>query len=543
MGDEYDILVKGATIFDGTGCSGFKRDIGIRDGLFADIGETRFDSKIIIEGEGLACAPGFIDMHSHNDMALLFDNRLESMIRQGVTTSVIGNCGFSLAPVNEERIDLMKKEIELFAPPSQDVNITWRTFKEYLESLENNKTSMNIVPLVGFGAVRIAAGPGYENRNPTSDELEGMKILTKEAMEAGAFGLSTGLIYAPQVYADTSEILELAKVVAQYHGLYFSHIRGEGATLIQAVKELIDIVKDSGCRGGQIAHHKVAGKLFWGASETTLRMIAEANEKGLMIACDQYPYNRGATSLITVLPPWAHEGGIDAILENLQDTKIRKQIENDIETGIEGWENIIKEAGWEGVFISSTKTEKWTGIEGHSLQAIATRRGYSNPFEMLVELLLDEKGEVGMTMQSMGEEDIHRIMRFPYTMVGTDGEGVSPTGVLGYGKPHPRFYGTYPRILGKYVREEGLLTLENAIWKMTGFPAKQLGLDDRGRIQAGMVADLVVFDPMTVVDRATFTDSHQFPEGIHEVFVNGTQVVSDGKQTDELPGVVLRHSM
>ncbi|MFX0053468.1 MAG: amidohydrolase family protein [Promethearchaeota archaeon] len=543
MGHEYDILVKSVTIFDGTGSSGFKGDIGIRDGLIADIGEIRIDSKIIIEGEGLACAPGFIDMHSHNDMALLFDNRLESMIRQGVTTSVIGNCGFSLAPVIEERIDLMKKEIELFAPPGQDVSITWRTFKEYLESLEYNKASMNIVPLVGFGAVRIAAGPGYENRSPTSDEVEGMKILVKEAMNAGAFGLSTGLIYAPQVYADTSEILELARVVAQYSGLYFSHIRGEGATLIQAVRELISIVAESGCRGGQIAHHKVAGKPFWGASEITLRMIAEANEKGLMIACDQYPYNRGATSLITVLPPWVHEGGIDAILENLQDTHIRKQIENDVETGIEGWENIIKEAGWEGIYISSTKTEKWAGIEGHSLQAIAVQRGYSNPFEMLVELLLDEKGEVGMTMESMGEEDIHRIMRSPYTMVGTDGEGVSPTGVLGYGKPHPRFYGTYPRILGKYAREEGLLTLESAIWKMTGFPAKQLGLSDRGKIQAGMVADLVVFDPKTVIDRATFTDSHQFPEGIHEVFVNGTLVVSDGKQTDELPGVVLRHSI
>jgi N-acyl-D-amino-acid deacylase len=542
MSNELDILIRNAAIFDGSGLSGFKGNVCIRDGLIVDAEETKADSKMTIEAKGLACAPGFIDMHSHNDMALPFDNRLESMIRQGVTTSVIGNCGFSLAPVNEERIDLMKKEIDLFAPPGQEVDITWRTFKEYLGSLVHNKTSMNIVPLVGFGAVRMAAGPGYENRKPTSDELEGMKILVKEAMDAGAFGLSTGLIYAPQVYAETSEILELAKVVAEYNGLYFSHIRGEGATLIQAVRELISIVEESGCRGGQIAHHKVAGKPFWGASETTLKMIAEANEKGLQIACDQYPYNRGATSLITVLPPWVHEGGIDAILENLRDTQIRKRIESDIEAGIEGWENMIKEAGWEGIYISSTKTEKWTGIEGHSLQTIAKQRGYSNPFELLVDLLLDEKGEVGMTMQSMGEEDIHRIMRSPHTMVGTDGEGVSPTGVLGYGKPHPRFYGTYPRILGKYVREEGLLTLENAIWKMTGFPAKQLGLDDRGRIQAGMVADLVLFNPKTVIDRATFTDSHLFPEGIHEVIVNGMQVVTDGKQTDELPGVVLHHS-
>jgi N-acyl-D-amino-acid deacylase len=543
MNKDHDILIKRATIFDGTGGSGFIGDIGIRDGLIVDVGETKTDSKIIIEGEGLACAPGFIDMHSHNDMALPFDNRLESMIRQGVTTSVIGNCGISLAPVNEERIDLIKKEIDLFAPPGQDIDITWRTFKEYLESLQNNRTSMNIVPLVGFGAIRIAAGPGYENRKPTLDELVGMKMLVKEAMEAGAFGLSTGLIYPPQVYAETSEIVELARIVAQYNGLYFSHIRGEGATLIEAVAELIRIVEESGCRGGQIAHHKVAGKPFWGASVTTLKMIAEANERGLMIACDQYPYNRGATTLVTVLPPWIHEGGIDAVLENLQDTQILKRIENDIETGIEGWENMIKEAGWEGIYISSTKTEKWAGIEGQSLQVIAEQRRYLNPFEMLIELLLDEKGEVGMTIQSMGEEDIRRIMVAPHTMVGTDGKGVSPTGVLGYGKPHPRFYGTYPRILGKYVREEGILTLENAVWKMTRFPAKQLGLGDRGKIREGMIADIVVFDPKTVIDRATFTDSHKFPRGIHEVIVNGMQVVADGKQTDELPGVILRHNM
>jgi N-acyl-D-amino-acid deacylase len=269
-------------------------------------------------------------------------------------------------------------------------------------------------------------------------------------------------------------------------------------------------------------------------------MIAEANERGLMIACDQYPYNRGATSLITVLPPWVHEGGIDAILDNLRNDSIRDRIRSDIETGIEGWENMIKEAGWDGIYVSSTKTEKWAGIEGHSLEAIAETRGYSGPFDMLVELLLDEKGEVGMTMESMGEEDIHRIMKSPHTMVGTDGEGVSPTGVLGYGKPHPRFYGVYPRILGRYVREKGLLSLEDAIWKMTGFPAKQLGLDDRGIVREGMIADIVLFNPETVIDKATFTDSHQFPEGIHEVIVNGTQVVADGRPTNELPGVVLR---
>ncbi|MHA2064513.1 MAG: N-acyl-D-amino-acid deacylase family protein [Candidatus Thorarchaeota archaeon] len=544
MGNEFDILIQNGSIIDGTGKSPFKGDIGIAQNGIIKIDERiSEDAAEIIDASGKTVSPGFIDMHSHNDMALPFDNRLVSMIRQGVTTSVIGNCGFSLAPVNEERIYLMKKEIDLFSPPGQDVEITWRTFKEYLETLEDSKTTMNIVPLVGFGAVRIAAGPAYENREPSSNEMNAMKLLVQEAMEAGAFGLSTGLIYAPQVYAETSEILELAKLVAQYDGLYFSHIRGEGETLIRAVKELIDIVEESGCSGGQIAHHKVAGRSFWGASRTTLQMIAEANERGLRIACDQYPYNRGATSLITVLPPWVHEGGIDAILKNLADESIQERIRSDVESGIEGWENMIKEAGWEGIYISSIKTEKWAGIESHSLAAITETRGFTDPFDMLFELLLDEKGEVGMTMESMGEDDIHRIMKSPHTIVGTDGEGVAPTGVLGYGKPHPRFYGTYPRILGKYVREEGLLSLEKAIWKMSGFPAKQLGLEDRGLIREGLSADLVLFNSKTVIDKATFNDPHQFPEGIDEVLVNGTRVVANGKQTDELPGVILRHKV
>jgi N-acyl-D-amino-acid deacylase len=543
MGNELGILIRNGSIIDGTGKPPFKGDVGITQQRITKITDKiSEDAAEIIDASRKIVCPGFIDMHSHNDMALPFGNRLESMIRQGVTTSVIGNCGFSLAPVNEDRIDMMKKEIDLFTPPGQDVEITWRTFEQYLDTLEDSKTAMNIVPLVGFGAVRIAMGPAYENRKPSSDEMAAMKRLVREAMEAGAFGLSTGLIYAPQVYAETSELIELAQVVAQYGGLYFSHIRGEGETLIRAVKELIDIVEKSGCRGGQIAHHKVAGRPFWGASKTTLKMIAEANERGLMIACDQYPYNRGATSLITVLPPWVHEGGIDAILENLKDHSTRERIREDIESGIEGWENIIKEAGWNGIYISSTKTEKWAGVEGLSLASITEMRDYADPADMLFELLLDEKGEVGMTMESMGDEDIHRIMRSPYTMVGTDGEGVAPTGVLGYGKPHPRFYGTYPRILGKYVREDGLLSLEEAIWKMSGFPTQQLGLDNRGRIHEGMIADIVVFNAETVIDKATFMDPHQFPEGILEVIVNGTRVVANGKQSDELPGVILRHS-
>ncbi|MFW9887920.1 MAG: amidohydrolase family protein [Candidatus Thorarchaeota archaeon] len=542
MVTEHDILIRNATIIDGTGGNRYKGDIGIREGIITSVGKRiKADSKLTINAKGLVCSPGFIDIHSHNDTSMLFDNRLQSMVHQGVTTSVIGNCGFSLAPITDDRIELMDQEIKTFLPPGQKLTPTWRTFEEYLAKLETIDLAMNIIALVGFGTVRIAGGPAYEDRPPNSEEMLSMRMLVEEAMQAGAFGMSTGLIYAPQIYAETEEILELAKVVAHYDGLYFSHIRGEGETLVDAVNEAVDIVERSGCRGGQIAHHKVAGRAFWGLSKKTLRIIAEANERGQQIACDQYPYNRGATSLITVLPPWAHEGGLEAALERLRDSATRLQIISDIESGLNGWENIINEASWDGVYISYVKTDKWAGIEGLSLSAIAESRGYEVPFDMLFDLLLDEKGEVSMTIESMGEEDIRRIMQSSYTMIGTDGSGVAPTGVMSSGKPHPRHYGTYPRILGKYVREEGVLSFEEAIWKMSGFPAKQLGLLDRGFIREGIAADIVVFDPETVIDKSTFLDPHHFPEGIHHVITNGVSVIRNRQQTEYLPGVILKH--
>jgi len=400
-----------------------------------------------------------------------------------------------------------------------------------------------MVPLVGFGTVRIAVGPAVENREPTKKELASMKASVAEAMESGAFGLSTGLFYAPQIFAKTNEIIELAKTVAEYNGLYASHIRGEGASVVQAVQELIHIVEESGCRRGQVSHHKVAGRPYWGTSKDTLKLIADANRRGLRITCDQYPYNRGMTSLISVLPPWVHEGGMESILDHLRDPDSQKQIQRDVNGGIEGWENIIKEVGWDGIYIASVRTDKWRAIQGMSLSQITVEYGYSDEFLLLYQLLLDEAGEISMTVESMGEEDIQRIMKDKHTMIGTDGWGLSPTGVFSYIKPHPRSYGTYPRILGKYVREEGLLTLEEAIWKMTGYPAQTLRLEDRGLIRDGFGADIVVFDSGTIQDRATFENPHQFPEGIRYVIVNGEIVVDDTMQLDVLSGRVLRNDV
>jgi N-acyl-D-amino-acid deacylase len=540
MTEEHDIIIKNGKIVDGTGAKRTSGDIAIDSGQISRITRKLDDNaKFIIKADGLIVCPGFIDMHSHSDTVLPFSNRLESTIHQGITTSVVGNCGISLAPVNEARIESIRKELDIFSPPGTSLDITWRSFGEYLEDLERRGVSSNIIPLVGYGAIRIAGGPDYEDRVPTTEEFDTMKEYAREAMQSGAFGMSTGLIYPPQVYASTEEIVEVATVIGEHGGLYFSHIRGEGETVVKAVQEVIDIVRASGCVGGQIAHHKVAGKAFWGLSKETLKLIADANEKGISVTCDQYPYNRGSTSLISLLPPWVHLGGVDELLKRIRDIENQKRIRQEIERNRD-WENIAEEAGWEKIFISSVKTEKWKEIEGLSISEIARALGYPDEFAVLFEMLIDEKAEVMMTMESMGQEDIERIMKSEFTMIGTDGAGVAPTGILSHGKPHPRHYGTYPRILGRYVREKGLLNLEEAIYKMTGFPAKRLNLPDRGVLKENNWADIVIFDPDTIIDNATFLDPHQFPTGIHTVIINGEVVVSEDEQHDVLPGRILK---
>jgi N-acyl-D-amino-acid deacylase len=299
-------------------------------------------------------------------------------------------------------------------------------------------------------------------------------------------------------------------------------------------------LQKSGCTGGHIAHHKVAGKSYWEKSSETLRLMQEANARGTSITCDQYPYNRGMTSLITLLPPWVHEGGLEKLIERLKNSDDRIHIKKDVQQGIEGWENWIKDAGFDSIYIASVKTEKWRDMEGKHLSEIARLKEKTDEWETLFDLLIDENGEVSMTVELMDEEDIRRIMTGRYTMIGTDAWGVNPSGILRHGKPHPRYYGTYPRILGKYVREEGVLTLENAIRKMTSFPAQRLGLMDRGLLKEGLWADVVIFNPETVIDKATYLDPHQFPEGILHVLVNGQIVVANGQQTGRLPGKVLR---
>ncbi len=539
----YDILIKNARIIDGTGNPWYKSDIGIHNSKIVRIGRNLDNADILINASGLIASPGFIDMHSHADMTIPFEPRQDSMIRQGITTAVIGNCGFSLAPINDETIHLIQKQVDIFIPAGASIDFKWRSFEEYLSSIEEINCVFNVVPLVGFGTIRIAGGPAFEDRGPTSEEYFSMKAYVEEAMKAGAIGLSTGLIYTPQIFAQTQEVIELAKIVGKYNGLYFSHIRNESSRVIEAIKELITIVEQSGCIGGQVGHHKVSGRINWGKSKDTLELISDAYSRSLNVTCDQYPYNRGMTSLVTLLPPWVHVGGVSKILEHLISEESKQKIKEDINKEllvVKGWENWFKNVGTSHIYISSVKSRKLKDIEGKNIAEITKIKNFEDDFETLFSLLLEEKAEVTMTIETMGDEDIERIMTNHLTMIGTDGWGVSSGGSFDYGKPHPRFYGTYPRILRKYVREKKLLSVEQAIRKMTSFPAQKLGLQDRGLLREGSWADIVIFDPQTIKDEATFDNPHQFPRGIHYVIVNGEITVNNEIFTNHLPGKVLR---
>ena len=537
---DYDIVIKNGKIIDGTGNPGFYADIGIFSGKIKKIGDIKNDVKALktIDVEGKVVCPGFIDIHSHSDYTIPFDPMVVSTIHQGITTLVVGMCGASLAPVNPDKKELFEKEFSLSAPPGEKYNVTWKTFSEYIDEMEKLGCSSNVVHVMGFGMIRLAT-MGYENRRPAKEDMEKMKGYIRNGMEAGAFGISTGLIYTPQVYADTEEVIEIAKEVAKYNGLYFSHIRNEGHKVIESIKEVINIVKQSGCKGGQIAHHKVSGKANWGLSKETLKLIEETNAAGISLTCDQYPYNRGATSLITLLPPWVHEGGMEKLVERLKDPKVKEKIKQDMYEGT-SYESFVKNIGWDCVYISSLETEKWSVYIGKSLAEITRELGSEDAFEILCEILIDEEAKGSMTVESMSEEDIKRIMTGKYTMVGTDGAAIPLTGPLSYGKPHPRYFGTFPRILGKYVREEKVMSLETAIRKMTSFPAQRLGLFDRGIIRENNWADIVIFNPETIIDKATFLDPHHHSIGIEYVLVNGQIVLEKGTHKQIKAGKILR---
>ena len=530
----YDLILRKGKIIDGTGNCWFPGDVGILNGRISKIGQIEEDTKKILDVNDLVVCPGFIDIHSHSDITALVNPRSESKIMQGVTTEVIGNCGFSPSPVNPKTFEGLRQH---FVSP--ELRWIWPTFNDFLNEHENHPSSVNIVPLVGHGTLRIAV-MGLENRAPRPEELCRMKALLQESLDAGAFGLSTGLIYAPACYSGTEEIIKLAEVLREDDRLYATHIRGEGKNLLNAVKEALHIGQEAGVRV-QLAHHKASGLENWGKVNETLRMIGEARKSGIDATCDVYPYPACSTDLTVCLPPWVREGSVEKMIERINDKRLQKRIINEMESdAMQGsWASPVRSTGWDRILIATVASEENRGLEGMSLADIATAQN-ADVFDVFFDLLTKERGKVNCIYFEMCEEDIRTVLSHPTTMIGSDGRSLSPVGILGQGKPHPRNYGTFPRVLAKYVREERIVELEEAIRKMTSFPAQKLGLRDRGMLREGFWADMVVFSPSEVMDTATFEEPAQFPKGIKYVLVNGELVVSEGRHTDATPGMLLR---
>jgi N-acyl-D-amino-acid deacylase len=414
------------------------------------------------------------------------------------------------------------------------LDVSWRTLAGYLERLAESGTAVNVVPIVGHGTIRSAV-MGYAQRPPTTSELTHMQRLIAEAMTDGAFGLSTGLVYAPGCYADTDEIVELAKVVGQAGGMYFSHIRGESDSVLEAAQEAITVGQRAGL-AVQISHLKTAGRENWEKTPALLDLLDQANTRGFDVTGDMYPYTAGATSLGALLPPWVHEGGLTKLLSRLRDVQVRARIRRDIEQGVDGWWNPARAAGWSGVQISRAPQHR--SYQGMRLSDIAPLR-QQDPLEAGLDILLAEEGNAGVVLFMMGDVQVQTILQHRRVMIGSDAGATAPYGVLGQGHPHPRAYGTFPRILGTYVRERGVISLEEAIFRMTGLTAWRLGLSDRGLVRPGYKADLVIFDAHQIADQATYDMPHAYPTGIHWVLVNGQVILRDGERLPVLSGRVL----
>jgi N-acyl-D-amino-acid deacylase len=514
-----DVIIRTVNILDGSGSPAFRADIGLQGDRIAAIGDlAAATAAIIVDSTGLTAAPGFIDMHSHSDFTLPINPRAESKVRQGVTTEVIGMCGASPAP-----IDPVSGEGVMESYP--ELPWAWNTFGQYLDYLRQQGLSVNVVPLVGHGMIRGTA-MGLADRAPTDDEMAAMKHLIVQTIDEGAWGMSTGLIYPPSIYATTDELVELSRAVAERGGFYFSHIRGEGSTLLQAIAEAIEIGERAGLPV-QIAHLKAAGPENWPLLPQALALIDDARARGLDVAADRYPYTASSTGLSAYLPAWAHDGGRHVLLERLQLPDARQRVAAELVAGPQRWDKVL-----------IVHAPNCPELEGLTVAEIADERG-TDPADTALDILLEAELRVSVVHFSMDKDNLRTVLRHPAVMVGSDGSARVPEGPLGEGKRHPRSYGTFPRVLGKYVREEGVLSLPEAVHKMTGLPAQRLGLSDRGRLVPGMKADLVLFNPATVRDTATFTDPYRYPIGIEYVFVNGQAVVTPEGHTGALPGQIL----
>jgi N-acyl-D-amino-acid deacylase len=527
----YDILIRGGILLDGTGEPGIAGDLAIEGGRIADIGRIAGPARRVIDAGGLAVAPGFIDIKTHSDFTLPINPKAESKVRQGVTTEIVGHCGFSVAPALPGKVELLKDYLSPSAPwlPFRETS-----FPDYLQSFP--ATAVNAGMLVGHNTLRLMV-MGMAERAPSIPELQQMIALLEDALEAGALGMSSGLFTPPGSYAAPAEMIALGHVLKQHKAGYFTHLRDESDKVTEAVTEAIEVAEQCGVHV-EIVHFKCSGLDNWGKAAQVLSMIAQAKARGLDVDCDAYPYDAGSNPLKNLLPPWLQAGGVPSMLARLAKQQTRERIRADIaRDGLNNWGRI---PSWDCVQISISP--HLPQHAGRTIAALAAERS-ADPIDALCDYLIDDKGATRVLVTAISEEDIRTLVASPLALVGSDGNCVAPYGIVGQGQPHPRFYGTFPRVLSRYVREQKLLPIELAVHKMTGATARALNLKDRGLLCEGFCADVVIFDPNDFSDRATYADPHQFPTGARtSVIVNGALVIDNATHTGALPGKVLRRN-
>jgi len=526
--DQYDVVITNGIVYDGSGDFPEDADIGIRGDKIVKIGTINNTSgaKKVINAGGKAVTPGIINMLSWGAGSLLNDGRSMSGIKQGVTLELFGE-GSSVGPLSEA----MQRSRWGENPD----DYLWKSFGEGLEYLENSGVSTNVGSFVGATTLRIHQ-IGYNDREPTAEEMETMKQLTDEAMREGAMGLGSSLIYAPAFYAKTDELIELAGVVGDYDGMYISHMRSEGNRLVESVDELIEIGREAGVHA-EIHHLKAAGRQNWDKLDEVIERVKEARDSGQPVTANMYTYDAAATSLAAIFPPWTQDGGHSAWIERLKDPETREQIIQEIKTPTDEWENFYQMAGGgDGIILVGLRSDELQKYVGMTLSEVAAERGDEDEVRTAVDLTIEDNNRIGAIYYLMSEENVRRQIKLPWVSFGSDGGTFAAEGDVLNRQMHPRAWGNFSRLLGKYVREEKLISLEEAVYRLTGLPATNLKLNDRGFLKEGFYADIVIFDPETIKDHATFENPHQYATGVEHVFVNGIQVLNNGEHTGEFPG-------
>jgi len=529
---DFDVIIKNGAVYDGSGGEAQHVDLAIRGDRIAGVGDYKnAKAKTVIDARGLAVAPGFINMLSWSTESLIQDGRSQSEIREGVTTEIMGE-GESMGPLNEELKKRMLRE-------QSDIkfDIKWNTLAEYLQYLEKRGISCNVASFIGAATIRENV-IGFEDKVPTAEQLDQMRELVRKEMEAGALGIGTALIYPPAFYSKTDELIELCKVAAKYKGKYISHMRSEGNQLLEAFDELLRISREAGIPA-EVYHIKAAGEKNWGKIDNLLSQIEAAQKEGLNVRANMYTYTAAGTGLDACLPPWTEEGGYPALFKRLRDPATREKIAAEVKIDSDKWENLYIGAGSpDNILLVAFKSEKLKPLTGKTLATVAKMRG-KDPITTIMDLIAEDESRIGTIYLVMSEENVKKEIAKPWISFCSDEASQAPEGVFLKSNPHPRAYGSFVRVLGKYVRDEKVIALPEAIRRLSAFPATNLGLDHRGMLKEGMFADVVAFDPATITDHATFEKPHQYATGVKHVFVNGVQVIKDGEHTGAKPGRAL----